>query len=120
MASGVSIPCTTFASPETAFRDVLLGSTSLLYWAEGAEEPVPRTVSEIPALFSPYSDYAGIYQFAVLDLDGDGTTEVVLWVTDVANDMGGYLVLRQEGGRISGYPSHWRTFWNLKTAGTFE
>lgn len=120
MASGVSIPCTAFASPETVYQDVLLGNASFLYWAEGAEEPVSRMVAEVPALFSPYSDYAQIGQFAVLDLDGDGTTEVVLWVTDVANDMGGYLVLHQEGGRIYGYPSHWRTFWNLKTDGTFE
>ena len=120
MASGVSIPCTTFASPEGVYQDVLLGNTSLLYWAEGAEEPVPRTVAEIPALFSPYSSYARIGQFGVLDLDGDGSEEVVLWVTDVANDMGGYLVLHQEDGGISGYPSHWRTFEDLKTDGTFK
>ena len=55
----------------------------------------------------------------MLDLDGDGSREVVLRVTDVANDMGGYVVLRQEDDAIYGYPSHWRTFWQLKTDGTF-
>lgn len=120
MASGVSIPYTTFSSPETVYQDVLLGNASFLYWAEGAETPESKAISQVPALFSPYSDYAGIYQFAVLDLDGDGGSEVVLQISDVANDMGGYLVLRQEGSAIYGYPSHWRTFWNLKTDGTFE
>ena len=118
MASGVSIPYIPFASSE--IRNVLLGSASFLYWAEGAETPESKAISQVPALFSPDSDYAQIGQFAVLDLDGDGAAEVVLWITDVANDMGGYLVFRQEGSTVYGYPSNWRTFWNLKTDGTFE
>lgn len=117
MASGASLPYIPFASSE--IRDVLSGSTSFLYWAEGTEIPESKAISQVPALFSPDSDYAAIYQFAVLDLDGDGTSEVVLQISDVASDMGGYLVLRQVGGTVYGYPSHWRTFWYLKTDGTF-
>lgn len=117
MASGISIPYSSFAPLEVS--DVLLGNTAFLYWPEGAETPEYKVTSQIPAIFSPYSDYACIYQFAVLDLDGDGGVEVVLQITDVANDMGGYLVLHQAGGKIYGYPSNWRTFWNLKADGTF-
>ena len=117
MSSGASLPYISFASAE--IRDVLLGSTSFLYWAEGSETPESKAISQVPALFSPDSDYAAIYQFAVLDLDGDGKSEVVLKISDVGNDMGGYLVLRQVGGTVYGYPSGWRTFWNLKTDGTF-
>ena len=117
MASGISIPFHSFTSTEV--RDVMLGYTALLYWREGAETPESKGISQVPGMFSPYSDYVHIRQFAVLDLDGDGGVEVVLQISDVANDMGGYLVLHQEGGRIYGYPSHWRTFWNLKTDGTF-
>ena len=117
MSSGASLPYISFASAE--IRDVLLGSTSFLYWAEGSKAPESKAISQVPALFSPDSDYAHIYQFAVLDLDGDGGSEVVLEISDVASDMGGYLVLRQVGGTVYGYPSGWRTFWNLKTDGTF-
>lgn len=119
MASGISIPYHLFAPSEGMLQDVLLGSAPFLYWAEGAEAPVSMSVSEVPALFSPYSAYAQLYQFAVLDLDGDGAEEVVLQTSDVANDMGGYLILRQEHGAVCGYPSGWRTFWSLKTDGTF-
>ena len=117
MASGASLPYISFASAE--IRDVLLGSTSFLYWAEGSETSESKAISQVPALFSPDSDYAAICQFAVLDLDGDGKSEVVLEISDVASDMGGYLVLRQVGGTVYGYPSNWRTFWYLKTDGTF-
>ena len=119
MASGISIPYPLFASSEGMLQDVLLDSASFLYWAEGAEAPVSMSVSEVPALFSPYSAYAQLDQFAGLDLDGDGAEEVVLQTSDVANDMGGYLILRQEHGAVCGYPSSWRTFWSLKTDGTF-
>lgn len=117
MASGASLPYISFASSE--IRDVLLGSTSFLYWSEGSEALESKAISQVPALFSPDSDYAGIYQFTVLDLDSDGGSEVVLQISDVGNDMGGYLVLRRVGGTVYGYPSNWRTFWNLKADGTF-
>lgn len=117
MASGASLPYIPFAS--SGIKDVLQGNVSFLYWAEGAEAPESKAISQVPALFSPDSDYAAIYQFAVLDLDGNGKSEVILQISDVANDMGGYLVLRQVGGTVYGYPSHWRTFWYLKTDGTF-
>ena len=65
------------------------------------------------------SSYAAVGWFTVLDLDGDGTEEAVLQITDAANDMGGYLVLRCQEEMVLGYPSGWRTFWDLKTDGTF-
>lgn len=119
MKSGVSLPYTPFAgSGVRAYQDVLLGNTPFLY-VDGSGQEVPTFLPDIPLAFSPYSSYATVTEFAVLDLDGDGSREVVLQVTDVANDMGGYVVLRQEGNKIRGYPSHWRTFWQLKTDGTF-
>lgn len=102
-----------------SMKDVLLGNISFLYWPEGAETPESKVISQVPAIFSPYSDYAVNYEFTVLDLDGDGGAEVVLQTTDVGNDMGGYLVLHQAGDKIYGYPSSWRTFWYLKADGTF-
>ena len=119
MASGVSLPYTPFAgSGVRAYQDVLLGEAPFLC-VDGSGQEVPTLLPDIPLAFSPYSSYASVTEFAILDLDGDGSREVVLRVTDVANDMGGYVVLRQEGDEIMGYPSHWRTFWYLKTDGTF-
>lgn len=119
MESGVSLPYTPFAgSGVRAYQDVLLGEAPFLC-VDGSGQKIPTFLPDIPLAFSPYSSYAAVTEFAVLDLDGDGSREVVLRVTDVANDMGGYVVLRQEGDEIMGYPSHWRTFWYLKTDGTF-
>lgn len=119
MESGVALPYTSFSgSGKSPYQDVLLGNTSFLY-RDDSGQGVPTFLPDIPLAFSPYSSYAAVTEFAVLDLDGDGSREVVLRVTDVANDMGGYVVLRQEEDSIYGYPSHWRTFWQLKTDGTF-
>ena len=119
MESGVSLPYTPFAgSGVRAYQDVLLGQAPFLC-VDGSGQEVPTLLPDIPLAFSPYSSYASVTEFAILDLDGDGSREVVLRVTDVANDMGGYVVLRQEGNEIRGYPSSWRTFWQLKTDGTF-
>lgn len=119
MESGVALPYTSFSGGgKSPYQDVLLGNTSFLY-GDGSDQPTPTFLPDIPLAFSPYSSYAAVTEFAVLDLDGDGSQEVVLQVTDVANDMGGYVILRQEGDEIYGYPSHWRTFWDLKTDGTF-
>lgn len=119
MESGVALPYTSFSgSGKSPYQDVLLGNTSFLY-RDDSGQGVPTFLPDIPLAFSPYSSYAAVTEFAVLDLDGDGSREVVLRVTDVANDMGGYVVLRQEEDAIYGYPSHWRTFWQLKTDGTF-
>lgn len=119
MESGVSLPYVCFAdSGKSPYQDVLLGQAPFLC-VDGSGQEVPTLLPDIPLAFSPYSSYASVTEFAVLDLDGDGSREVVLLVTDVANDMGGYVILRQERGEIRGYPSHWRTFWQLKTDGTF-
>ncbi|MCI7474434.1 MAG: hypothetical protein MSB10_12290 [Clostridiales bacterium] len=119
MESGISLPYICFAGrEESPYQDVLLGKTPFLY-VDGSGQDTPTFLPDIPLAFSPYSSYAAVTEFAVLDLDGDGSREAVLRVTDVANDMGGYVVLRQEGDEIMGYPSHWRTFWQLKTDGTF-
>ena len=100
------------------YRGVLFGQDSFLYM-DGENAPASLEISQVPALFSPDSSYAAVGWFTVLDLDGDGTEETVLQITDAANDMGGYLVLRCQEEVVLGYPSGWRTFWDLKTDGTF-
>lgn len=121
MASGMAIAATPLWEENLplGYEAVLLGEEPILYYADGAEESRPMYIGEVPALFSPDSPYAAVGGWAAVDLDGDGEQETVLQITDMANDMGGYLILRRQGGRVYGYPSGWRTFWELKTDGTF-
>lgn len=122
MALGTAIAATPLweESLPAGFEGVLLGEEPIFYVADGAEEPRQVTIGEVPALFSPDSPYAAVGGYAAVDLDGDGAQETVLQITDVANDMGGYLILRRQDGQIYGFPSGWRTFWELKTDGTFH
>ena len=122
MASGTAIAAAPLweESLPAGFEGVLLGEEPIFYYADGAEESRPVYIGEVPALFSPDSPYAAVGGWAAVDLDGDGTAETVLQITDVGNDMGGYLILRRQGDRVYGYPSGWRTFWSLKTDGTFH
>ena len=80
---------------------VLIGDASFSL-ADGGE---PMTIADVPGIFSLESPYARIWRFAFADLDGDGETEAVLQVIDVAGDMGGYLILREEDGAVYGYKS---------------
>lgn len=75
---------------------------------------------DIPGLFSTDDPYAKVWNFAIVDLNGDGWDEVVLDVSGVSGSSGGSLVLYQIWGGISGFTSNWRTFWDLKTDGTFR
>lgn len=102
-----------------AFQSVLLGEHPFQFVA-GDGSLQSMDVSAVPALFSPDSSYAAVADFALVDLDGDAIQEVVLHTSDVGNDLSGYLILRWNDGQICGYPSDWRTFWNLKTDGTFD
>ena len=61
-----------------------------------------------------------IMGYTVLDLDGDGQTEVVLSVIGVAGDMSGSLILHRIGNRIYGYPVDYRTLMDLKADGTYS
>ncbi len=77
-------------------------------------------LTEILDLFSPDSSFVQISEFAVVDFDGDEEAEVLLHITDVAGDLGGFAVLRRLDGRVQGYPEHYKCISNLKTDGTFS
>lgn len=104
----------------TACRAILQGQAEFLLAGEPGAPAQPMTVEDIPRIFSPASEYARLEQFALLDLDGDGAQELVLQSIDVAGDMGGYLVLHMQEDGIYGFVSDWRSFWSLKTDGSFE
>ena len=79
---------------------VLLGEAQFLYCSEGKAEAMD--ISGIPALFDGADPLMKIFDFAVVDLDGDGKEEVVLFVTGAAGDMGGKVILYQADSEVYG------------------
>lgn len=107
--------------PDAALADlaaVIKGEKAVTFHPKGAL-PQEVTVEELPAAFNPDSDYAALWRFAVLDLNGDGQSEAVLQIIDAAGDMGGFVVLCRYDGGIRGYPVGYRYFEDLKEDGTF-
>ena len=45
-------------------------------------------ITDVPALFDEYDPLMKIWEFSVVDLNGDGEDEVILFVVGVAGDMG--------------------------------
>ncbi len=123
---GKELVCTGFEYQEyprmgtqDTFADVLLWGVPFSYMEDGRfQEHIDA--ADIPKLFGGDDPYMAIQRFAVVDLDQDGVDEMVLYVCGVAGDMGGYLVLYQNGNWITGFKSDWRSFWKLKTDGTLS
>lgn len=121
------------------YLSVLQGSVQFLYVADGAFAErdhesllekrmdiawVPSTFGKdrdtaiVSGIFSQDRD-AAILKYALIDLEGDGQEEIVLQAADVAGDLGGYVILHQQGDAVYGFASHYKTFENLKTDGTY-
>ena len=99
-------------------RAVLLGDTQFLYVSDGNTEAMD--ITDVPSIFDPYDSDMKIWDFSVVDLDGDGEEEVVISVFGVAGDMGGRMIFHQIGDKIYGYKTNYRTLVELKTDGTFD
>lgn len=89
----------------------------------GAERSA--NIADVSALLDPDDPYMKLWSFAVVDLDGDGANEVLVYGCGVSGDRSGYLLLHQMNGRVYGLAidhtagaKQW--FQNLKTDGTFE
>ena len=106
------------ANAENILKRVLLGDAEFTYVNNGNIETM--NITDVPSIFDPDDSYMKIWDFSVVDLDGDGGEEVILFVVGVAGDMGGKMILHQIGDEIYGYKSDNRTLVELKTDGTFE
>lgn len=63
--------------------------------------------------------YAAVRQYALLDLDGDGEDELVLWLAAVYNEYFGFVILHSIGGELYGYSRDYRGLMELKADGTY-
>ena len=100
-------------------QDVLKGNQPFYYAANGGSDFASVNIADIPSLLNPDDAYMAIQNYAVIDLDGDGSEEAVVFVCGAAGDTGGYLVLHSRDDHVYGYRTDYRTFENLKTDGTF-
>lgn len=110
---------------EKSFQAVLLGDEDFVC-AETWSQNKRVNVKNFTELFLDDADEeedgsmtAAADRFAVLDLDGDGEEEVILWI--VVNDAldYGFEILRYQEGTVCGYTLGYREFMQLKSDGTF-
>nr|WP_302111310.1 hypothetical protein [uncultured Acetatifactor sp.] len=116
--SGQTAPESGGSAPDGLLEAVLLGEAQFLYCSEGKTEAMD--ISGIPALFDGADPLMKIFDFAVVDLDGDGKEEVVLFVTGAAGDMGGKVILYQADSEVYGCSTDNRTLVDLKKDGTYS
>lgn len=102
---------------ENNYKSVLLGEKDFNCIAL---ENKSLNISEIgQAVTDDDSVTISVTKFAIIDIDGDGETETVLWIQINGVSDYGFEVLRYQNGEIYGYTLQYREFMNLKTDGTF-
>lgn len=102
---------------ENEFQSVLRGNTPFF----STDIAQSLNINELNrAVSDDNSVITKAIKFAVVDLDNDGTPEVVLWLKVNENDIFGFEILRQQGGQIYGYTLTYRSFMDLKQDGTFS
>lgn len=102
---------------EEAFKAVLFGDAQFFYASGGNIEAM--AVTDVPSLFDADDPFMKIWELSVVDLDGDGEDEVILFVVGAAGDTGGKVILHQIGGEIYGYITDNRALVDLKPDGTY-
>lgn len=102
--------CGAAKSGQTTFRDILLENGAFRYNGE------PITLE---AFMEEEAEFAEIFSFTTLDMDGDGEKEILLQIMAPAGDQGGYLELHQGETGVAGFRLSPRAMWELKDDGTF-
>lgn len=105
------------ASPEgVSIEGVLIGRDAITDTATHQQ----LDISQIGKLVIQEEIPTFVRRLAAVDLDQDGTEEVVLQIAAEGNDNVGCVILRQENGQVHGQGYHHRPFHDLKTDGTYR
>lgn len=99
--------------PLNIYRSVLLDGAEFFSTDDG------KNMSLMQLLEASTSDPIQISQFTVVDLDGDGTQEVILWMATSETSCDGFEVLHNSHGDVYGYALTYRMLQELKVDGTF-
>lgn len=110
------ISAETEAGALLAYARVLSGDSFLDAWSG-----VPlRLDPEAGTVTDPYGTESRPLRFLLLDLDADGTRELLLWLQVGEDQNAGFWVLRYYQERVLGYSLTYRSFDKLKQDGTFQ
>lgn len=99
-----------------AFREVLAGGS---FTDSFSGIPLQLDTSD-NTISDPFGVVATPIHFLLLDLDGDGTQELLLWLRVGQDEYGGFWVMRYEGGHVVGYSMTYRNFDKLKQDGSYQ
>ena len=112
-----SSPTPTDTSPFCSYQSVLQNKTE--FFSTDAKKNL--YVDQLNQAVSDDSSVTvKVIKFAIVDLEKDGTSEVILWLDVNNNDSYGFEILRYQDGTIYGYTIWYRTFMDLKADGTFS
>ncbi len=99
------------------YKSILLGKSNFIC-ADLANKSL--NISEIgQAVTDDDSVAVSATKFAMIDIDGDGEDETILWLQINGISNYGFEILHYQNGEILGYTLQYRAFMNLKTDGTF-
>ncbi|PPK83164.1 hypothetical protein BXY41_101227 [Lacrimispora xylanisolvens] len=102
-------------SPMQTFKAVLLNEQTLLCTDKSPYNDLDHEWNGYLNELAYDSNPIKTPQFAVVDLDGDGVSEVVLAI----EDYNGFIILRYKEGNVYGFIVSYRTMYNLKADGSF-
>ena len=102
---------------ENNYKSILLGKSNFICTDLSNKS---LNISEIKqAVTDDDSVTVSATKFAILDINGDGEDEIVLWLQINGISDYGFEILHYQNGEIYGYTLQYRAFMNLKTDGTF-
>lgn len=104
-------------SAEEKYKAILLGNGNFISTEPQKQELSLETLGE--AVTDDDSVTVKATQFTIIDLDGDGENEVVLWIQINGVVDYGFEILHFQDGEIYGHTLPYRSFMSVKADGTF-
>lgn len=104
-------------SAEEKYKAILLGKGKFVSIKDQNRELTLETIGE--AVTDDDSVTVKATQFTIIDLDGDGENEVVLWIQINGVVDYGFEILHLQDEDVYGYTLPYRSFMSVKTDGTF-
>ena len=99
------------------YKSILLSNGTFISTDLGNKELILNDIGD--AVTDDDSVTVKATKFTIIDLDDDGEDEVVLWLQLNGISDYGFEILHYQEGAVYGYTLPYRTFFNLKSDGTF-
>ena len=110
-------PTASNQSPMNAFQSVLQNKAQFF----STDIKKDLKITQLNQVISDDSSVeTRVTKFAIVDLNKDDISEVILWLAVQNDDAFGFEVMRYQDGVIYGYTLSYRSFMDLKDDGTFS